>query len=69
MNLGGVSKLELNLILVLTSSQIFLIEDFDVNFLSEELVSALFIKEDPNTYKEATISTVWKEALKLNYIP
>jgi len=31
----------------------FLIEDFDVNFMSDELASAYFIKEDPKTYEEA----------------
>jgi len=30
-----------------------LIKDFDVNFLSDELVSSFFIKEDPKTYEEA----------------
>ena len=31
----------------------FLIEDFDINFLSDELVYAFFIEEDPQTYEEA----------------
>jgi len=31
----------------------FLIEDFDVNFLSNETVSAFFIEEDPKSYEEA----------------
>ena len=31
----------------------FLTEDFDFNFLSDELVSAFFIKKDPKTYGEA----------------
>ena len=31
----------------------FLIEDLDVNFLSNELLSYFFIEEDPKTYKEA----------------
>jgi len=31
----------------------FLIEDFDVNFLSDELVFSFFIEEDPKTYEEA----------------
>jgi len=30
-----------------------LIEDFDVNFLSNELVPTFFIEEDPKTYEEA----------------
>jgi len=28
----------------------FFIEDFDVNFLTDELVSAFFIEEDPKTF-------------------
>jgi len=31
----------------------FLIEDFNVNLLIDELVSALFIEEDPKTFVEA----------------
>jgi len=31
----------------------FFIEDFDANFLYEELVSAFFIDEDPKSYEEA----------------
>ena len=45
----------------------FFIEDFDVNLLSDELVSAFFIKEDPKTYEEAMRSidvSFWKEAIK-----
>ena len=30
----------------------FLIEDFDVNFLSDELASTFFVEEDPKTYEE-----------------
>jgi len=44
-----------------------LIENLDVNFLSNELVSAFFIKEHPKTYKEAVRSidvSFWKEAIK-----
>ena len=45
----------------------FLIEDFDVNFLSDQLVSAFFIEEDPKTNGEAMrfISVSFsKEAIK-----
>jgi len=44
-----------------------LIEDFDVNFLSDELVSTFFIEKDPKTYEKATRSidvSAWKEAIK-----
>ena len=45
----------------------FLIEDFDVNLLSDELVSAFFTEEDPKTYEEAMRSIdvgFLKEAIK-----
>ena len=47
----------------------FLIKDFDVNFLSDELISAFFIEEDPKTYEEAMRFidvSFWKEAIKIN---
>ena len=34
----------------------FFIKDFDVNFLTNELVSAFFIKEDPKTFVKAVRS-------------
>ena len=46
----------------------FLIEDFDVNFLPDQLVSSFFIEEDPKTYKEAVRSidiSFWKETIKI----
>ena len=48
----------------------FLIEDFDVNFLSNELVSTFFIEEDPKTYEEAMRFidiSFWKEAIKSEF--
>jgi len=46
MNLGGLRRVELRLFLVLTFLTTFFIEDFDVNFLTNELVSTFFITED-----------------------
>jgi len=34
----------------------FLIDDFEVNFLFHELLTTLFIEEDPKTYREAVRS-------------
>jgi len=45
----------------------FFIEDFDVNFLTNELVSAFFIEEDLKTFVEAMRSIdarFWKEIIK-----
>ena len=45
----------------------FLIEDFHNNFLSDELVSSFFLKEDLKTYEEAMRCidvSFWKEAIK-----
>jgi len=52
MNLGGVTDIELRLVLVLTFLLPSFIEDFDVNFLTDELVSTLFIKEDQKPFLE-----------------
>jgi len=44
-----------------------LIEDFDVNFLTDELVSAFFIEEDSKTFAKAMRSidaSFWKAAIK-----
>ena len=44
-----------------------LIEDFNVNFVSDELVYAFFIEEDVKTYEDAMRSTdvsLWKKAIK-----
>ena len=45
----------------------FLIEDFDVNFLFDELVSAFVIEEGPKTYGDAMRSidvSFWNETIK-----
>jgi len=46
----------------------FLIEDFDVNFLFDQIVSSFLIEEDAKTYEEAmrSILVSGKKPLKVN---
>ena len=58
MNLRGVKDAKLILVLHPDFLTAFFIEDFDVNFLTDELLSTFFIKEDSKTYEETMRSIV-----------